>query len=650
RISKAKDVVFNRVVAVKTLKEPHNKDPQAIKAFIEECRLNARLDHPSIVPIYAMGRGDSGNWEAVMKLINGSSLNRFIKELRATYETRNVSRQQERKALISRLEYFLKTCEVIEYCHSLKIVHGDIKPGNILMGQFGEVYVMDWGCAKSFGTTPKRLSGTPNYLPPEFISDRKITPLIDVFSLGMLLFEMVTLYRGMNVHTLTSTGGESTDLSRRNVHDPSDYRHFLDDMKIDRQMEAIIRKSVNPDPAKRYQSVRDLANDVRHYIYDEEVKAAPDNFAQKLFRIIYRNRVATILITGAIIFVCSWLFLFYYDANLKEQKRTANLMMRLKFQSYTDNMAKAVEKNFLLGQAQLLMFADNLIDESYFAKENSDRFYDNSDYRDHKTAPPGMVSTPIYARSINLNYMVRFLPDKHVDDLQELPGEKRYVDICKKIICYDLSSHDVNKNRSISDEVLRGERLIQRLFVRWADMVEYSYPGTYEDVDSTAFKTRWQQLDRAEKGKKIIWSRPYYGSAGTLRINCHYPMYDSHDKNLGVAGVELRVDKLFDPIKEKLAIDPNHEFYYVDANNAVMAIHANGSMELLVKNEALPDKISAGKIISLAEQLRITGHPQLEVNIGGVDYFVSDSPLETTDGILIQIIALDKMMTHEHKD
>lgn len=63
------------------------------------------------------------------------------------------------------------------------------------MGNFGEVYLMDWGCARTFGTVPESLSGTPNYLPPEFLMDKIVTPLVDVYSLGMLLFEMTTLRR-----------------------------------------------------------------------------------------------------------------------------------------------------------------------------------------------------------------------------------------------------------------------------------------------------------------------------------------------------------------------------------------------------------------------------------------------------------------------
>ena len=195
RISKARDIVFNRVVAVKSLKEPFNRDPHAIRAFIEECRLNARLDHPSIVPIYAMGRGRDGNWEAVMKLINGASLTTLIRSARAAEEKRALPFRQRRAAVISRLEYFLKACEVIEYCHSLKIVHGDIKPGNLLISQeTGGLKLADLGLARVSGSkSGEDIMATPLYAAPEVIRGEKSDFGVrsDLYSFGVMLYELL---------------------------------------------------------------------------------------------------------------------------------------------------------------------------------------------------------------------------------------------------------------------------------------------------------------------------------------------------------------------------------------------------------------------------------------------------------------------------
>ena len=270
------------------------------------------------MPVYDLGKDRDGHWNVAMKFINGSSLKRFINTIRAAYDKKKVSAAQERHALISRLEYFLKICAVVEYCHSLKIVHGDIKPDNILMGNFGEVYLMDWGCARPFGTVPETLSGTPNYLPPEFLMNKVVTPLVDVYSLGMLLFEMTTLRRGDNGCPVPA--GDSATCC--DVHNERSYRHYLPDLKISQRIRAIILKAVNPDAAGRYQSVSELAADVRHFIYDEEVSAAPDNLFRKFFRVIYRNRVKTILITGLLFaLLCGELFYSYYRTSRENERR-----------------------------------------------------------------------------------------------------------------------------------------------------------------------------------------------------------------------------------------------------------------------------------------------------------------------------------------
>ena len=102
-VYKARDMVFNRIVAVKTLNDQFKDDEEANQAFLNESRLNATLDHPSIVPVYALGHTEDGRLQCVMKLINGTSLDRFIDEIRERYDQRKITPVQEHHALISRL-------------------------------------------------------------------------------------------------------------------------------------------------------------------------------------------------------------------------------------------------------------------------------------------------------------------------------------------------------------------------------------------------------------------------------------------------------------------------------------------------------------------------------------------------------------------
>lgn len=148
RVAKARDLVFDRVIAVKSLNESFQDNADAgpflYRRMPPECETGPSFHCPCLRPGKRQGRTLESRDEVHQRLLP----ERFINTIRGTYDKKKVNASQERHALISRLEYFLKICAVVEYCHSLKIVHGDIKPDNILMGNFGEVYLMDWGmCA-----------------------------------------------------------------------------------------------------------------------------------------------------------------------------------------------------------------------------------------------------------------------------------------------------------------------------------------------------------------------------------------------------------------------------------------------------------------------------------------------------------------------
>ena len=653
RVGKARDLVFDRIVAVKSLNEKFRDDPRAIDAFLEECRLNARLDHPSIVPVYAMGKDSAGHWEVMMKLINGSSLAQFIKAARETYDRKKINSRQEHHALISRLEYFLKVCEVVSYCHSQGIMHGDIKPGNIMMGEFGEVYLMDWGSARPLDTVPEHLSGTPSYLPPEFLRDRRTTPQVDIFSLGMVLFEIVTLRRSSSGNASedgsTQTGISST-VTRSDIRNSDSYRHYLPELKISNTIKAIIYKAIHPDPAQRYASVNALAADVRHFIYDEEVSAAPDGPVRKFFRVVYRNRIKSLLILGVLFTLLGlWLFHSYYRASEQDRQRTRALARHLRFQSYTDQLAAAVEKKFLLAQAQLLLFADNLIEDMEEPYRSNSAFYDNDQFRSAETSPPGMRSSDYYPNPVNLRYMVR-IPAEHPSGLRlKLLGSRQYVEICNKIIRYDLSSHNINMpTREIHQLLFSAQNQVQRLFVAWADGVRYSYPGTYEDPASSAFSQCWSKLKETAGSQAITWSKPYRGILDRHRINCRYPLYSTGKEFLGIAGLELRLEETFGALIRAHRADPAHELYFVGRHDQVVAV-TGGGLQLAAGDGKLPGGTPVQPLVRFANRLRRNRYQQFGADFNGKHYYVSGAPVHTVGGVLVQMIEATAFCTHRHQ-
>ena len=644
-VSKAKDVVFDRVVAVKALNDTLKDDPRAIGSFLYESRLNANLDHPSIVPVYALGKGRDGRWECVTKFIHGSSLNAFIDRIREKYDSRKINNLQEHRALVSRLEYFLKICEAVEYCHSMKIVHGDLKPDNILMGKFGELYLMDWGCAKETGSKPDQISGTPNYLPPEYLREKTVTPQIDIFALGMILFEMTTLRRGKQ----ECSGKQSDDCTCRVVFDPKNYVHYQTKLKISPRIKAVIYKAVNPDPAERYQTVGELSADVRHFIYDEEVSAAPDNLIQKLFRKIYRNRMKTVLITGGIFLLLSaGLFFSYYRANRAEQRHSADTMRRLTLQTYTDYLATNLEKRFLTTQAQLLLFADNLLEDTLENNPRTSRFYDSALYRNPRTSPPGMIRSAYYPNPINLSHMVRTLPDQQKEPGMKLRDPKEYVYICNKILLYDLFSHNTNDTRDIHNELLSKENRIQRLYIKWADGTRYSYPGTYDDPATSAYRNRWDQEINFGVNRKIFWSAPYRGVTGTHRIACRYPLFTPQNKFLGLAGIETRLEKMLEPLILANQADPVHELYLLTGHGTALYI-AHGKVELIDKQNTPANALSLPELDQLHAKLKANNMRQIEDIIRNEPYYISGIHIPALDAVLLQMISAAAMENHNHE-
>ena len=189
----AHDRRIGRDVALKRLPraEPTDEDR---RRFMREARIQARLEHPAIVPVYEMGRDQANRPFFTMKRIAGDTLGRLI-------DGGDVSTQKLLRA-------FAEVCRAIDYAHSRGVVHRDLKPSNIVLGEFGEVYVIDWGVARVVASGRDSVEmadidtiqaapasetvGTPGYIAPEQLHSPDVDRPSDVYSLGAILFEILT--------------------------------------------------------------------------------------------------------------------------------------------------------------------------------------------------------------------------------------------------------------------------------------------------------------------------------------------------------------------------------------------------------------------------------------------------------------------------
>ena len=181
-VYKAQDLALGRLVAVKILREPHTNDPDFLARFQQEARAAANLAHPNIVTVHDFGR-DGGRNYIVMEYIEGKDLKTLIKEGSPFKPDRA-------------LDIAIQICAGIGYAHRAGLVHCDVKPQNILVTPDGRVKVTDFGIAKAMasiqpGETTDVVWGSPQYYSPEQAAGEAPTPASDVYSIGIVMYEML---------------------------------------------------------------------------------------------------------------------------------------------------------------------------------------------------------------------------------------------------------------------------------------------------------------------------------------------------------------------------------------------------------------------------------------------------------------------------
>ena len=248
-VYKGVDPDINREVAIKLIRfdmvsEDAEKE-DAARRFIREAQSAGNLEHPNIVTIYEVGREDNQTF-IVMQCVDGESLKQAISA-------------GKKFSPVEVVDLMTCLCDALELAHQNKIVHRDIKPGNILLDKQGRPYLVDFGVARmemSTMTQSGTIVGTPSYMSPEQIQGIRVDARADIFSLGVIIYEMLTGKRPFEGDHIT------TIVYKIMNEEPTNIREMKRDLP--EGFEQVIKKALEKDANKRYQSCKELAADLKN--------------------------------------------------------------------------------------------------------------------------------------------------------------------------------------------------------------------------------------------------------------------------------------------------------------------------------------------------------------------------------------------------
>ena len=285
-LSIARDKNLKRLVAVKSLKRDADNFEERLAAFVTEAKVTAQLDHPGIIPIYGLSSDDDNGIHLVMKLVDGKTLREYLRNASLNYRVQGIQTFDEDMLLRKRLEIFLRVCDTISYAHHRNVIHRDLKPENIMIGKYMDVFVMDWGLAKDLSQNAEndndKVSGTLRYFPPEVLQGKPFDLRSDIFTLGLILQEVVTLQYAVN--------GKNKDEIIDNIlqGNLAPIVHKFN-RKIDKPLQTIIRKATAYKLEDRYQTAEALAEDVRRYMTGLSISAGKENLLDRFLRFVFER-------------------------------------------------------------------------------------------------------------------------------------------------------------------------------------------------------------------------------------------------------------------------------------------------------------------------------------------------------------------------
>jgi len=269
------DQDLRRQVAMKVLRQDQARGREQRLHFIAEAQATSQLEHPGIPPVHDMGLTKDGQLYFTMKLVQGRTLREVLHDL--LLKRKEVAREYNLHKLVTILE---RCCEPVHFGHEKGVIHRDLKPENIMLGDYGEVHVMDWGLARIQGTTDEyesfetvetarteagietqhgAVKGTLPYMSPEQLRGEEFDRRTDVYALGCLLYEVLTLHPAYDPR-------DRGLISKKQVGDVVDVRSRNPRRKIPESLAVVCERALATDPGDRYETADEMATALRRWL------------------------------------------------------------------------------------------------------------------------------------------------------------------------------------------------------------------------------------------------------------------------------------------------------------------------------------------------------------------------------------------------
>lgn len=634
-VCKAEDLALGCEVVIKSLHEDLQQDKNSRTSFLREAQLTASLDHPYIVPIHGLFGDKNDGIHLSMKMIHGCTMRHYLDKIIERYEQGGIKKFNERKSLLRRIDIFLRVCDAVGYAHERNILHCDLKLENIMIGRHHETYLTDWGIARQLDEPPpEKVCGTPGYIAPELLKGSPPDVRSDIYSLGVILFELISLNPAFRDGDLA----EILSRVQYGLHEPLIHRCKC---KLDADLKAIVLKAMSLEPENRYESVETLADDLQRYIAHEEVTARKDSLFAKFSRWSFNHRrgmaftimALLLLALGMLAYNLQDQYHWSIERRYRDHAAATAYSLAMNTANGINSRVQRMEHHLNTLRMHLLF---SVLGVQVPDVDTGDLFMDLARYQSDNP-PAGWQYSPVYNGNIDLEHICVFNYLKKPLDQNKLA----YFSNTGRFMKEMMFEQPLKNNLSGSQNWLRNYGKPARM-VYWALTdglyaafpANTDYPGDFFPPDRP-----WYQAALAADGK-AVWSAPYYdiGNRKELVMTCSMTVRDAAGSLVGVAAIDFSLAALAGELF-------NMPGGFSDFTNEKLLINDQGKVIFRMSPPekpgiAMPDD---GKLI---RQMLAMRHGSLTTNINGKEQLLVFVLLPTVNLLYVELLDMEHLVDY----